>query len=73
VRIVDRVVEPDGELDVGRMLRELGDLVEPREAFLEVLQGVVAPMLLAVRRNQLLVERTLSLPTSGKIQLYFTL
>jgi hypothetical protein len=73
VRIVDRIVEPDGELDVGRMLRELGDLVEAREAFLQVLQGVVAPMLLAVRRNQPLVERTLSSPTSGKIQLYFTL
>jgi hypothetical protein len=46
-------VEPDGELDIVRMLRELGDLVEPREAFLKVLQGVVAAMLLGVRLDQL--------------------
>jgi hypothetical protein len=66
-------VEPDRELDVLRVLREIGKLVEPRAAFLEVLERVVAPMLLLVRRNQLRVERTVSPPTSGKIQLYFTL
>jgi hypothetical protein len=51
-RVVDGVVEPQGELDFLRVLD--GDLrfVEPREAFIEMLDGVVAAMRLLVARDQ---------------------
>lgn len=42
-RVVDRVVEPDRELDIARMLGEGTQLVETREALLEVLERVIAP------------------------------
>src|SRR5262249_28292651 len=41
-RVVDGVVEPEGQLDLVRMLRLAARLLEAREALVEVLERVVA-------------------------------
>jgi hypothetical protein len=72
-RVVDRVVKPERELDVRGMLRQVGDLVEPGEALLEVLQRVIAAVRLAVARDQLRVQGNIRmLPARGEVQPYFT-
>jgi hypothetical protein len=56
MRVVDRVVKPQRELDLVRVARQVAQLVEPGKAFLEMLQGVVAAMRLAITRDQLFMQ-----------------
>ena len=67
-------MEPERELDVRRMLGEVGDLVERGEALREVLQRVVAAVRLAVARDERVVPLAVrELPARGEQRRYFTL
>jgi hypothetical protein len=67
-------VEPQRDLDLGRMLREIADLVESGEAFFEVAQRVVAPMRLAIAGDQPFIQPEIGkLPAFREEQPYFTL
>jgi hypothetical protein len=74
LRIVDRVVEPERDFDLGGMLREIADLVEAGKALFEVLERVIAPMRLAIAADQLFIQPEIGkLPALGEVQPYFTL
>lgn len=54
-RLVDRVVEPEREGDLGRISGEMPDLVEMREAIVQMPRGVVMPVRLAIARDDVVV------------------
>ncbi|MCY1251725.1 hypothetical protein D9M72_655290 [compost metagenome] len=57
MHVVDRVVEPQRQRDLAGAFGQRLFLVEPREAFAEVLHRVVLPLRLAVAALQLLLQR----------------
>lgn len=64
-RIVDGVVEPQGEFDLGRALGAAVEPIEPGQAEVDVRQRVVAPTGLAVSSDQLFEDRVTRMGGSG--------
>jgi hypothetical protein len=56
LHVVDGVMEPQGQLDIGRLLGERAQRVEQCQAFGEVLQRVVMALGLVPRAQQLLAQ-----------------
>ena len=56
LHVVDSVVEPQGQLDLGRLLGMRAQRVEQRQAFVEVLQRVVMALGFVPRAQQLLAQ-----------------
>jgi len=57
VHVVDRVVEPQCDLDLGRPLRQRAELVEQGQAFRQMLLRVIRPVRLGITGQQLGVQR----------------
>lgn len=52
VKVVDRVMEPDGHLDLSRAAGKRTDRIEEGDAFKQVLDSVIAPVALAIAEEE---------------------
>src|SRR5262249_28078165 len=57
LHVVDRIVEPPGQLDLGRNIERRAHGLQLPEALVEMLQRMIASMRLVVARDEIAVER----------------